>query len=192
MIYYGDAMAASECLGTYAAGARVRHRKHGFGKIMSRLSPFYSAYYNTQLHLQMEPAQLLVSLCVNVLGVNRAGLAKHLGVSTARLSQYANGVDPVPNKRRRDVAVFAKCAAWAAEQGFREFEYGDGPVQNDRVKRVVGSLMSNVAREIEELAEIELYSLGKKGPHEAGAPTLHHGGNRQSTQNESQVAARPL
>ena len=39
MIYYGDAMAANECLGTYAAGARVRLRKLGFGKIMRRISP---------------------------------------------------------------------------------------------------------------------------------------------------------
>ena len=39
MIYSGEAMAASERLGTYAAGARVRHRKHGFGKIIRRISP---------------------------------------------------------------------------------------------------------------------------------------------------------
>ena len=39
MIYSGEAMAASERRDAYAAGERVRHRQHGYGDIVRRLSP---------------------------------------------------------------------------------------------------------------------------------------------------------
>ena len=39
MILWGEAMAASERRDAYAAGERVRHRQHGYGDIVRRLSP---------------------------------------------------------------------------------------------------------------------------------------------------------
>ena len=129
--------------------------------------PFYAAYYQAKSYLQMDPAQLLVFLCVNVLGVDRRGFAKQLGVSAARLSQYANGVDPVPDKRRKDLLVFAQCAAHFAERGLLEFEDLEGELHSERTRRLVGSVISNVAREVNELAEMVLYDLVERGVYPA-------------------------
>ena len=123
--------------------------------------PFFLAYYISQGYLQMEPAQLLAFLVVNVLRVERKGFAKQLGISTARLSQYANGIDHVPDKRRRELATLALAAADAAEGGFQEYEK-ESP-QTYQMKRIVGSLIRTVVREVHDLVEMELLDLVQKG-----------------------------
>lgn len=124
-------------------------------------APHRLAYFTPEQYLRMEPAQLLAALLVNVLRVERKSFAKQLGISAARLSQYTQGVDHVPDKRRRQLVTLALDAATMAEDGFQEYEK-ESP-QEIRVRLIVGSLISNVARAIRDLADIEITDLVSKG-----------------------------
>ena len=124
-------------------------------------APHRLAYFTPQQYLLMEPAQLLAALLVNVLRLERKSFAKQLGISAARLSQYTQGVDHVPDKRRRQLVTLALDAATMAEDGFQEYEK-ESP-QEIRVRLIVGSLISNVARAVRDLADIEITDLVSKG-----------------------------
>ncbi len=94
----------------------------------------------------MEPAQLLAFLLVNVLGVERRGFAKSLGISPARLSQYTKGIDHVPDKRRAELAKLALATAASAEEGIREHK-NDGSLEikpTEQMRRIVGGLIYSV------------------------------------------------
>ena len=124
-------------------------------------APHSLAYFTPQQYLLMEPAQLLAALLVNVLRLERKSFAKQLGISAARLSQYTQGGDHVPDKRRQQLATLALDAAAMAEDGFQKYEK-ESP-QEKRVRLIVGSLISNVARAIRDLADIEITDLVSKG-----------------------------